>query len=648
MGSSNYIKKKFGIGYKLNLYAKENLEEIFIKNKEEIKGIVKKLIPSSTYNSQTVQSNLLFIIPFYSQTELPNLFEKLEEKQEFIKFGIDLEMNSLEDAFINIGLDEEKFLKKNENEDSKISYQEMIPVPDCLYYSPNYSFIEQFNAMFLRKYYSTIRSYQNAIMFALPLVFFIIGIVVSNQMSIEEEIENAVNLRLYIVSIFIVEAYSFGSSIYIGFTVFEREKNLKYALNVMGCKTLPYWMATFAFDFLIFWIIFIFFFIIAAITKSQFILDSAAGILLIVASFSVSLISFAYMCGFMYKKSNSAFKTFPVMNIFIFWLLPYILISVSENIKWLSYFFQIITFIVSPFYCLNMGFSMLIFEDFSDLMFKYSIIYQYYYFCFINLGQFVLFALITYWLESRRFSLKSIKKNVFQNTNSNNSTEFQFEEDIIKEKQLVWGKDNQIKARDLEKYYENGFHALKGIDFGVERGMIFGLLGPNGAGKSTTFNIMTALIPKSSGSVKLKDIEVNKGKMEIFKDVAICPQFDCLWDNLNPIEHLYLFGRMKGLSGENLKKAVNYFMKTMQLESYEKTIASKLSGGNKRKLCVANALIGGPDLQFFDEPSSGVDAIAKRCLWNTLKQSLERRNASIVLTTHSMNEADSLCNKIGF
>ena len=112
------------------------------------------------------------------------------------------------------------------------------------------------------------------------------------------------------------------------------------------------------------------------------------------------------------------------------------------------------------------------------------------------------------------------------------------------------------------------------------------------------------------------------------------------------MEHLYLFGRLKGLWGSDLKEAVDYFINTMQLTNYINTKAKNLSGGNKRKLCVSNALIGAPDLLFFDEPSTGLDPIAKRFLWNSLKQNLDKKKSSIVLTTHSMEEAEYLCYKI--
>ena len=87
------------------------------------------------------------------------------------------------------------------------------------------------------------------------------------------------------------------------------------------------------------------------------------------------------------------------------------------------------------------------------------------------------------------------------------------------------------------------------MTFGIQEKQIFGLLGPNGAGKSTMFNILTSLISKSSGSVRIFEREVNRNEAEIFMNVGICPQFDCIWENLTPVEHLYLFGRMKGLSG---------------------------------------------------------------------------------------------------
>lgn len=127
--------------------------------------------------------------------------------------------------------------------------------------------------------------------------------------------------------------------------------------------------------------------------------------------------------------------------------------------------------------------------------------------------------------------------------------------------------------------------------------------------------------------------------MDVFQNVGICPQFDSIYDNLTVTEHLRYFAELKGNSNESLDRLVNYYLKIMQLDDYAKVKAGKLSGGNKRKLSVSMALIGNPKLMFFDEPSSAVDPIARRFLWRTLNESLKYSGSSIVLTTHSMNEA---------
>lgn len=155
--------------------------------------------------------------------------------------------------------------------------------------------------------------------------------------------------------------------------------------------------------------------------------------------------------------------------------------------------------------------------------------------------------------------------------------------------------------------------------------------------------MITSRLKPTNGQVLLLNQKAEKGNAELYQNVGVCPQFDCLWDTMTPIEHLKIFAKLKGLKGIDIDQAVNYFISIMQLDAFVATRAQNLSGGNKRKLCVAIALIGSPCIQFFDEPSSGVDPIARRFLWNTIKQGLKLNNSAVVLTTHSMDEAESLC-----
>lgn len=224
------------------------------------------------------------------------------------------------------------------------------------------------------------------------------------------------------------------------------------------------------------------------------------------------------------------------------------------------------------------------------------------------------------------------------------------EEDVKSENSRLNMSSNHdtIKVRNLKKVYPNGFKAIKKLSFGVESGQIFGLLGPNGAGKSTTFNIITQLTSKTDGLVELNGISIDHGdRFKIYSDCGVCPQFDPLWDLLTVKEHLTIFGRVKGLRGQELKENTEYFLEILRIKQHEDKKTFQLSGGNKRRLCVALASLGAPTMQFMDEPSTGLDPLARVYLWETIKQNVSIRRSAVILTTHSMTEAENLCSKIG-
>ncbi|KAL4490990.1 hypothetical protein ABPG73_013059 [Tetrahymena malaccensis] len=235
--------------------------------------------------------------------------------------------------------------------------------------------------------------------------------------------------------------------------------------------------------------------------------------------------------------------------------------------------------------------------------------------------------------------------------------------DVVQEEQSSSYQKKPIIARNISKQYDNKCLAINGISFGVQKKQIFGLIGPNGSGKTTTFNILTGKDKSSSGYALVNQEQAIQTNENAWQNVGICSQFDNLWEDLTVYDHLAMFASLKGLQGEKREKAIKqyiysyfiyqhynlmnrYFAKRLQLEEQMDKKPEILSSGNRRKLCVGMALIGSPNIQFFDEPSSGLDPIAKRFLWNTLKQNFQLKDASILLTTHSMNEAESLCSKI--
>ncbi|KAL4509467.1 hypothetical protein ABPG73_022683 [Tetrahymena malaccensis] len=683
LGTNEFIKRNFGVGYHLTITKKSQNqmgtsqkskiialnqnEDQEISKKEyqlttekcnQVRQIINQIIPEAKYNPQSQVGTVKFTLPFSSKSSFSNLFSALEKD---IELNLDLEANTLEDAFINIGMDEDKYLNPSENQtqlvQEKFTDFSNISLPECLKKAPIFDFLNQTYGCFLRKTFITMRSISIVISFFLPLLLQLVGVFVANYTITESTVNNSNTspdqqisvqfLQIIIFGIFGMIAYNFVTTSFCGIPVMEREYKLRYSLNVMGCRSLPYWLGTFIFDFIFISINLYIFFIICFIIGFNAVTDHFGEFFGLTQLFIFAIICQSYFLSFFFEKSQTAYKLVFFVNYFLFYTIPALIASQSKVA-------QGYMVLISPYLCYNIG-TQLISSDTLPFSEQYNEanypswqneIWQY---IIILLGQGIVYAYIALRMEQKMEKFKADPKIDY--------SEFENQPipaEVSAEDQRVSSVNCQdkIKVSHLYKTYKIDkktppYTAIKNNSFGVQNGEILGLLGPNGAGKSTTFNILTSLIPKSQGSVKLKNIEIESGLMEVYQDVGICPQFDNLYDNLTVIEHLRLFGRIKGLKGKDLKDSIDYFLKVMQLEDYINRRASQLSGGNKRKLCVSLALIGGPDMQFFDEPSSGVDPIARRFLWNTLSQSLKLRNGAIVLTTHSMDEAECLCSKIG-
>jgi len=195
------------------------------------------------------------------------------------------------------------------------------------------------------------------------------------------------------------------------------------------------------------------------------------------------------------------------------------------------------------------------------------------------------------------------------------------------------------------------FCAVKGISYGIKKGECFGLLGPNGAGKSTTISMLMLEEYPTAGNITLNNSNItSSSKPEFYKKIPIgvCLQNDALFDFMTVEEHLALFLQLRNkIDGNSLTREVNNLLTLMDLQSYKKRISKSLSGGNKRKLCTAIATIVGNKIIYLDEPSTGMDPGARRALWQVIAQQTTSRGNTVVLTTHSMEEAESVCNKIG-
>lgn len=185
---------------------------------------------------------------------------------------------------------------------------------------------------------------------------------------------------------------------------------------------------------------------------------------------------------------------------------------------------------------------------------------------------------------------------------------------------------------------------LDNISIAIESNMVFGLLGPNGAGKTTLFGILSGIIKPDSGTAKIAKYNVQKNAEAIYRIIGICPQFDCLWDTLTCSEHLYFYARLKGIDYIDEAYAVEQSLYAVELSEYANTKTCKLSGGQKRRLSIAIALVGNPAVVFLDEPTTGLDPEVRRLIWNIINKA--KQNKTIIMTTHSMEEAEVCCNRL--
>jgi ATP-binding cassette subfamily A (ABC1) protein 1 len=184
--------------------------------------------------------------------------------------------------------------------------------------------------------------------------------------------------------------------------------------------------------------------------------------------------------------------------------------------------------------------------------------------------------------------------------------------------------------------------AVQDLKFGIRHGECFGLLGVNGAGKSTTMKMLTADVLPTSGTAMLGGYDILKQQYEVRQLLGYCPQTNPLLPLVTVMEHLRMFGRIKGIKEADLEDVCMRRMEELSLLPFKNKRAGNLSGGNKRKLCVAIALIGDPLVIFLDEPSAGMDPVAKRHMWDLISS----MSATVVLTTHLMEEASALCDRI--
>lgn len=202
-----------------------------------------------------------------------------------------------------------------------------------------------------------------------------------------------------------------------------------------------------------------------------------------------------------------------------------------------------------------------------------------------------------------------------------------------------------IEAKDVRKSYGDN-HAVKGISFSIKDGECYGLLGPNGAGKSTTINMLSTLFPPDSGQITIDGLDVNKSSEEVKKILGVVPQEIALYANFTSWENMMFWGGLHSIKKSELHKKADELLQLVGLSDRKHEKVKTYSGGMKRRVNLACALLHSPKILLLDEPTVGVDPQSRNMIFELIEQ-LNKNGMTIIYTTHYMEEAERLCDRIG-
>ncbi|NXA54996.1 ABCA2 protein, partial [Nothocercus julius] len=463
-----------------------------------------------------------------------------------------------------------------------------------------------------------------------------------------------------VIAIFIIVAMSFVPASFVVFLVAEKATKAKHLQFVSGCDPVIYWLANYVWDMLNYLvpatccIIILFVFDLPAYTSPT----NFPAVLSLFLLYGWSITPIMYPASFWFEVPSSAYVFLIVINLFIgiTATVATFLLQLFEHDKDLKVVNSYLKscFLVFPNYNLGHGLMEMAYNEYIN---------EYY----AKIGQFdkmkspfewdiVTRGLVAMTIEGfvGFFITIMCQYNFFRKPQRLPVSTKPIEDDIdvANERHRVLRGDadnDMLKIENLTKVYKSRkigrILAVDRLCVGVRPGECFGLLGVNGAGKTTTFKMLTGDESTTGGEAFVNGHSILKELLQVQQSLGYCPQFDALFDELTAQEHLELYTRLRGIPWKDEERVVKWALKKLELTKYADKPASTYSGGNKRKLSTAIALIGYPSFIFLDEPTTGMDPKARRFLWNLILDVI-KTGRSVVLTSHSMEECEALCTRL--
>uniref|UniRef100_A0A4W3JZM3 ABC transporter domain-containing protein n=1 Tax=Callorhinchus milii TaxID=7868 RepID=A0A4W3JZM3_CALMI len=459
-----------------------------------------------------------------------------------------------------------------------------------------------------------------------------------------------------LVSICVIFAMSFVPASVVVFLIQERVTKAKHMQFISGVKPGVYWLANYVWDMCNYvvpatLVIIIF----VCFQQKSYVSSSNLPVLaLLLFLYGWSITPLMYPASFVFRIPSTAYVILTSVNLFIGIngsIATFVLELFSNNLNSINEILKSV-FLIFPHFCLGRGLIDMVknqamadaLERFGENRFVSPLSWD-----LVGRNLFamavegVVFFFITVLIQYK-FFIKPRPSNVKlpQLTDE--------DEDVARERQRIisgGGQNDILELKGLTKvtYMMKRKPAVDRVCVGIPPGECFGLLGVNGAGKTTTFKMLTGDCEVTGGEAFLNNHSILSNIQEVHQDMGYCPQFDAVNELLTGREHLEFYALLRGVPEREVCKIAEWGIRKLGIVRYADKKAGNYSGGNRRKLSTALALIGGPPVIFLDEPTTGMDPKARRFLWNSIL-SIIKEGRSVVLTSHSMEECEALCTRM--
>ncbi|GIY08391.1 phospholipid-transporting ATPase ABCA1 [Caerostris darwini] len=454
----------------------------------------------------------------------------------------------------------------------------------------------------------------------------------------------------------LIFAMSFVSASFVMYLIEDKISGSKHLQFVSGVKPVTYWIGTYTWDLLNYMIPFSLCILIFYVfgENAYVSIDNIVGFVLLLFLYGWASIPLMYPTTYLFKIPSSAFVALACLNVFIgivTTLSTYILeLFTDQELQDIARILKQV-YLIFPHYCLGRGLmdlftNQLAYETlakFGICMFRNPLSWDFLGKNLLYLAlQGIIYFSITLLIEYKFF----IRKRNYLILPSASEVE---DDDVAMERAKVLGGHRNsavLRTENLTKVYKPGqYPAVNQLCIAVNSGECFGLLGMNGAGKTTTFKMLTGNTPITSGNAFIAGHSIRTDIDNARQSIGYCPQFDALDPHLTGYEHLEFYARLRGIPEKHVRKVAVWGIRKLGLLPHGHRCAGTYSGGNKRKLSTAIALVGNPSVVFLDEPTTGMDPKARRFLWNCIID-IVKEGRSVILTSHSMEECEALCTRL--